>query len=95
MTAERHRAWHRELADHWKRKGVIEYCEVQFDGCTKTYGLAPAHSKDRDDIHTKEDFFEVVAADSHCHWILDRVMSKEDRLAKVKEIIARRDTSFG
>ena len=94
MAAKRHRAWHRELADHWKRKGVIEYCEVRMPGCFGTYGLSPAHSKDRDEIHNKEDFFEVVAACGKCHTELDHKMSKDARLILVKEIIEQRDVTF-
>ena len=70
---------------------MIEYCELRFEGCQGAYGLAPAHSKDRRDIHTKQDFFEVVAACAKCHFHIDREMSKEDRLQLVRDVIARRD----
>ena len=90
MTAKRHRAWHRQLAEYWKRKGIIEYCEVRFPGCYGTYGLAPAHSKDRNDIHSKEEFFEIVAACEKCHFTLDREMPKDERLAIVKRVIESR-----
>lgn len=93
MVSKKHKPWARELSQYWQRRGVIETCEVRFEGCTGTYGLAPAHSKDRRDIHTKADYFEVVAADENCHFILDRKMSKEERLVKVKELIAQRDSA--
>ncbi len=90
MTRKAHRGWHRELARHWQNRGVIEYCEVRLTGCFGSYGLSPAHSLDRDEIHTKEDFFEVVAACGFCHTALDQKMSKDERLAIVKELIAAR-----
>lgn len=92
MTAKRHRTWHRKLANDW-RHNPITYCEVRFNGCFGTYGLAPAHSKDRRDIHTEEDFREVVAACAKCHWILDREISKASRLQIVKNLIASRQTA--
>ncbi len=91
VTSKLHRPWARELSLYWQARGVIEYCEVRFEGCTGTYGLAPAHSRDRGDIYNKQDFFEVVAACSFCHWKLDREMGKDERLVRVKEIIAARD----
>lgn len=91
MTSKKHRPWARELSQYWQKRGVIEFCEVRFPGCVGTYGLAPAHSKDRGDIHDKETFFEVVAACSECHFHLDREMSKEERLRIVKEVIANRE----
>lgn len=91
MTSKKHRPWHRELSAYWQRRGVIEYCEVRFKGCFGTYGLSPAHSKDRRDIHSREDFFEVVAACGHCHTILDQKMNKADRLRTVRELIERRE----
>lgn len=89
MTSKKHRPWHRQLADHWKYQ-PIEYRELRFTGCVGRYGLAPAHSKDRRDIHTKEDFFQVVAGCSECHWKLDREMPKDERLRIVQEVIANR-----
>ena len=93
MTSRKHRPWHRRLSRDWQRQGVLENCEVHFPVCVGREGLAPAHSKDREDIHTEQDFREVVAACAKCHWALDREMSKEDRLRIVKEIIANRDTA--
>lgn len=91
MTSKKHKPWHRELCAYWQNKGVIERCEVQFKGCFGTYGLSPAHSKDRRDIHSREDFFEVVAACENCHRILDHKMSKVDRLVAVKDLIEKRE----
>lgn len=91
MTSKKHRPWARELSQYWQRKGVIEYCELRFEGCFGTYGLAPAHSKDRRDIHTKADFFQVVCACSFCHNVIDRQMPKDERLRIVKETIQRRE----
>lgn len=90
MTSKLHRPWHRKIAKHWAAN-PITFCEVRFKRCWGTYGLSPAHSKDRDEIYTEADFAECVAACGWCHTILDHRMSKEDRLAKVKEIIAARD----
>lgn len=94
MTSKKHKPWARELSKYWQNKGVIEYCELRFDGCFGTYGLAPAHSKDRRDIHTKEDFFEVVCSCSKCHFHLDREMPKDERLRIVKETIERRGNEY-
>ncbi len=55
-----------------------------------THGLAPAHSKDRDEIHTKEEYWEVVAACEKCHFKADREMGKDERLQLFKEVIANR-----
>lgn len=90
MTSKRHRPWHRRLAKKWAAN-PITYCEVRFEGCWGTYGLSPAHSKDRDEIRNEKDFAECVAACGFCHRQLDQKMSKEDRLATVKDIISRRD----
>lgn len=91
MTSRKHRPWHRALA----KKAVqvpITYCEARFPTiCVGTYGLAPAHSKDRRDIHTQEDFEECIAACERCHFHLDREMPKDERLRLVKDIIANRD----
>jgi hypothetical protein len=89
--------WGREQTEFWS-KHPIETCELRFDGCLKTHGLAPAHSKDRGDCWDKwrsdeeneADFKEVVAACSACHWHADREMPKEERLRIFKEVIARR-----
>ncbi len=94
MTSKKHRPWHRELAAYWKSKGVIEHCEVRFENCLGTYGLAPAHSMDRGDIHTKEDFFKVVASCEKCHFKLDREMSKEERVRIIEEIIQNRGLRY-
>lgn len=90
MTSKKHKPWARALSKYWQDKGVIEYCELRFGGCFGTYGLAPAHSKDRRDIHTKQDFFEVVCACNFCHTVIDRQMPKDERLRIVKETIERR-----
>jgi hypothetical protein len=86
-----HNTWQRRLSQHWQQN-PITHCEVRFEGCYGTYGLAPAHSKDRGDIHTESDFGEVVAACQHCHCYLDHKMSKDERLVTVKEIIQRRES---
>lgn len=90
MTARRHRAMHRKTAAKWRER--ITWCELRFPRiCAGTYGLAPAHSKDRIDIKTQEDFDECVAGCEPCHFHLDRRTSKADRLRIVREIIANRD----
>lgn len=81
--------WQRELSLKWQQT-PIETCELRFPGCFGTYGLAPAHSKDRFDIHTQADFGEVVAACEKCHWHIDREMPKDERLRIVKAAIADR-----
>lgn len=90
MTSKKHLPWHRKLAK-WAAENPITYCEVRFEGCWGTYGLAPAHSKDRDEIHTEADFNECVAACGFCHTRLDTKMPKDERLRIVKEVIANRD----
>jgi hypothetical protein len=79
---------------YWQNRGVIEWCEVRFPGCQGRYGLSPAHSLDRDEIQTRDEFFEVVAACNVCHKVLDHKMSKEARLAKVKEVIEQRESQY-
>lgn len=91
MVSAKHRPWARELSLYWQRRGRIEYCELRFPVCVGTHGLAPAHSKDRDEIYTKADFWEVVAACSECHFYADRKMPKEERLKLFKQVIANRD----
>jgi hypothetical protein len=91
MTARRHRAMHRRTAAKAKRN-PITYCEARFPSlCVGTYGLAPAHSKDRIDIKTQADFDECIACCEKCHFHLDREMSKADRLEFIRDVIARRD----
>lgn len=77
------------MSAYWQSHPVT-YCELRFPGCFGTYGLAPAHSRDRRDIHTAADFGEVVAACEKCHWHIDREMPKDERLRIVKEVIANR-----
>lgn len=91
MPSKRHAKWHRELADYWKAN-PITYCEIRFDGCFGTYGLAPAHSRKRREIENKEQYFEVVAACLFCHRRLDEQMSHEDMEKTVKEVIAKRES---
>lgn len=91
MVAKKHQAWHRELSRHWQAN-PISYCEIRFDGCFGTYGLAPAHSRKRRLIENKEQYFEVVAACLHCHRILDEKMSHEAMEIKVKEVIKNRES---
>ena len=93
MTTSRkklHNSWERDLAKLW-RSNPITFCEVRFEGCYGTYGLAPAHSMRRGRIDTKEKFFEVVAACKFCHDTLDQKMTPDECLEKVREIIAARD----
>ena len=67
------------------------YCEVRIPSeCVNLY-LTPAHSLDREDIKTIEQFFEICWACTKCHFYIDRKISKEERLAIVKGIIERRD----
>lgn len=97
--ARKQAQWQRENSEEWRDR--ITTCEVRFDCCVDTYGLAPAHSKDRVDTYSKwrsdaeneADFKEVVAACEKCHWRLDREMPKDERLHIVKAIIARRSLS--
>jgi len=65
------------------------YCEVQSAHCINMF-LSPAHSKDRFDIYTKEDFFEIVWACEKCHFWADRNIAKDDRLTLFKAIIEAR-----
>ena len=90
-NAKLRRKWGRELSQHWQSKGVLQYCEIRLPGCFGTYGLSPAHSKDRDEIHTREDFFEVVCSCNYCHQYADQKMAKEDRVELFKAIIQRRE----
>ncbi len=91
MTSKKHRPWARELSEYWQRRGVIEWCEVRLTGCFGRYGLSPAHSKDRDEIDNKAEFFEVVAACKRCHDHLDQRMGKDERLELVRELIEKRE----
>lgn len=89
-TAADRKRWYRPVAEHW-RQNPITYCEVRFEGCFGTYGLSPAHSRDRRDIETPEQMAEVVAACGKCHTQLDHKMAKDEREQKVKQVIADRD----
>lgn len=88
-----HNIWHRELAEYWKQR-PITYCEIRLPGCFGTYGLAPAHSRKRREIETKEQYFEVIAACTFCHNFLDQQMSHEQMERTVKEVIANRELTF-
>ena len=86
-----HNKWHRDLARYWSANPITHY-EVLMPGCFGTYGLAPAHSRRRFKIKTKDQFFQVVAACQFCHQYLDQKMTPDECEAKVKEIIASRQT---
>jgi len=90
MTSKKHRPWQRQLSEDWQERGMPNYCEVRIPNVCINIFLTPAHSKDRGDIDTIEEFFEIVWACEKCHFYLDRKMVKADRLAIVKEIIANR-----
>jgi hypothetical protein len=90
-TKERNR-WHRELSAHWQ-KNPITVCEVRFKGCWGTYGLAPAHSRKRRKIESKDQYFEVVAACQFCHRKLDEQMPQDEMEAAVKRIIEQREVN--
>lgn len=48
----------------------LDSCEIRLTGCTKTFGLAPAHKKKRVFYRSAEelaDYNEWVAACQHCH----------------------------
>lgn len=81
--------WQRNLSAYWQERGMPSNCEVRALVCINLY-LSPAHSKDRRDIFTEEDFFEIVWACEKCHFWADRSIAKEDRLMLFKEIIERR-----
>lgn len=96
MTTSRkrlHNNWQRELSQYWQQR-PIEYCEVRLEGCFGTFGLAPAHSRKRREIETKDQFFEVVAACLNCHRKLDEQMSHEEMEATVKQIITSRGNIY-
>ncbi len=84
--------WHRDLSAYWQQHPITT-CEVRLPGCFGTFGLAPAHSKKRRDIHTKADYFEVVASCLHCHRILDEQMSHDEMESTVKKIIELREVA--
>jgi hypothetical protein len=89
-TRERSK-WRRELSAYWQQNPITT-CEVRFKGCWGTYGLAPAHSRKRRKIESKDQYFEVVAACLYCHRKLDEQMSQDEMEATVKQIIANRIT---
>lgn len=81
--------WQKNLSKHWQERGMPNYCEIQAAVCINLY-LSPAHSKDRRDIFTEEDFFEIVWGCEKCHFWADRSIAKEDRLTLFKAIIEAR-----
>jgi hypothetical protein len=93
MSAKERKRWHRELAAYWKQNPITT-CEVRFQGCFGTFGLAPAHSRKRRMIENKEQFFEVVAACQFCHRKLDEQMSHAEMEQTVKQIINNRQTEI-
>jgi hypothetical protein len=91
-TARERKKWARELAEHWRDRPRPEYCEVRFQGCFGTYGLAPAHSRKRRKIESKAQFFEVVAACLFCHRQMDEKMSHDEMESTVQRIIKQRES---
>lgn len=87
---KQHRQWAKELKEWWVERGYPRYCELGFEGCMGTFGLALCHSKKRRFIYTKEDYWEVCAGCVKCHEVLDLKMSHEDMERTVREVIARR-----
>jgi hypothetical protein len=81
--------WQRNLSAYWQERGMPSYCEIRSVHCINIF-LSPAHSKDRRDIYTEEDFFEIVWACEKCHFWADRNIAKDDRLTLFKAIIEAR-----
>lgn len=91
MVSKKHKLWQRELSLYWQERTMPNYCEIQIKDICINIFLSPAHSKDRGDIHTKEDFFEICWGCEKCHFHIDREMPKDERLRLVKEIIENRE----
>ena len=57
------------IADKCEELGITE-CEIKLPGCTRTFGIAPAHKQKRIFYRTAEELAdenEWVAACQHCH----------------------------
>jgi len=83
--------WHHELIRWWVLNDMPRTCELRYAGCMGRFGLALAHSLKRREIHTREQYFEVVAACQKCHERLDLKMSHAEMQTAVKAVIAGRE----
>lgn len=79
----------RMLKEKFQKVGLLDICEVGYDGICDNYHLTFAHSLRRNYIGTKEQMEEVVRACQKCHAVLDA--KKHDvTYNEVRQIIARR-----
>lgn len=73
-TGKANSAARKIIAQIAEEKG-LNYCEVQLEGCTHTWPLAPAHRHRRNhykgDVEAMSDFNEWVAACQSCHLKMD------------------------
>lgn len=61
------------IADIAEDRG-LDRCELQFNGCSRTLFLAPAHRKKRIEYSSAEelaDFNEWLCLDTNCHDVLE------------------------
>jgi len=53
----------------------INYCELNFKGCMRTFGVAPAHKYPREWYRSKpellSDYHQWIIGCQYCHQILD------------------------
>lgn len=77
----------RVIARIAEEKG-LESCEIRFQGCMGTFGVAPAHRHNRDwykgDAELLSDFSQWLCACQACHQILDNRSKTTE--AQVEEI---------
>lgn len=68
--------WNKVRAELNKIYSHIEFCELRFPGCMRTFGLAWAHSKKRNHIalsgeERHRELREAVKACQYCHNLIE------------------------
>lgn len=83
------RAMNLRLKKMFLDRGLAQSCELNEDGCMRTFALSWAHSKKSRFILSNEDWMEAALACPHCHDKIE-AMSHDAMYEKVMGAISRR-----
>lgn len=72
------------IAEIAEEKGIT-LCELDFEGCMRNFGIAPAHRKKRIEYSSAEelaDYNEWVAACQYCHELIEGNRERTEAMFK-------------